>query len=294
MKWSEKQQKGIARSYALDGVGKRDNTIWLPGDELCCVKEARNIGIIGQGTKCTFVERNTATVTSIRNYVDVNEWDVRPTVHEGHLHTMPYPGVVDYAFFDFLGNFDLRTAQWMSNLQIASGGIICITHACGWRTNKWMYQFQDMCENGLLAEQYNDLRRQHRIYDYLMALPLVIAKCVFSQYTFGIQWPVKYKDTYRSMALFRLEGFHAQKSGWPSITDLFFNPEENVMPAKTQKARSAAATKANETRRRQSAELDAKRSEAARKANVTRKAEKLKLKRSEAAHKAWATRRATG
>ena len=277
---SKRPQKKEAREYALSNLSKKQHTLWLPGVDCLCVKEALKRGVVNGNGHFLFVEKNSEVVPSIKNFVRSRRWHNSPIIHEGELSKLVLPWPVDYAFLDFLGTFESQTSVWMSqNLVFAEGADLCVTHAYGRRYNLFLDRMEQVFKE---LPIYTALKHQLRCYDDLVALPLAMMKSMFNRYSFEIRWPCKYQDSVRSMLLFRLEKFHHLKhtNGWPDFISLVgrcgtscnSNYERSLkMPAKTKAARSAAAKKAWETRRADAAERAASLSARAKKAWATRR-----------------------
>ncbi len=262
--WSEEDRplKKDAREYALDGMGHRNHTLWLPGDKCWCVKRAIDKKIVDENGAFIFVEKDSRVVPAIRDFIQSREWKNEPILFEDDLTKLKLPWSLDYAFLDFLGTFDKETSIWISqNLSLSEGAALCITHTYGWRYNLLLYKMKSVFEE---LDLYSEFKNKLHCYDDLIALPLAMIQSMLNKYSFKICWPCKYQDSVRSMLLFRLENFHHLHgtNGWPDFFSLL------------ERSSNMSAT-------------------SAKKAWATRRAvEKEKaLKRHQAALKAWATRR---
>lgn len=259
---SVRPQKQDAREYALGNLVGKTHTLWLPGEECHCVKEAFSRNVVSSDSHFIFVERDPGVVPHIQSFVGGRKWEHPPVIFPSDICNLRLPWPLDFAFLDFLGTFDKKTSEWMSqNLLLADGADLCVTHAYGRRYNLFLDRMEVVFTQ---LEQYTLLRHELCCYNHLITLPLAMMKSMFNRYSFEIRWPCKYKDSIRSMLLFRLEKFHHLHgtNGWPDFLSL----------VRSEAVSTESAKKAWTTRRRQGTILAKKRSAAARKAWATRRA----------------------
>lgn len=93
--------------------------LFLPGEDMLCVREALNAGVINRGTQCVFVERDRKVMDKIRSkeryYLDF----INPPYYiESELKDVAINSVVkeplDFAYLDLCGYIGEDEAAWVA------------------------------------------------------------------------------------------------------------------------------------------------------------------------------------
>jgi len=296
-KASDQTQKKDARTLALGLVdiskglkqlnfvkAKRKivkNGIWLPGKGCQCIKQAiaEKKVYLNKGRQI-LVEEYGHVAEAIKKEMRKYAWRTPPTVHQGMLHSLKLDEPIDYAFFDFFGAIDRRTAYWIQTElapKLAEGADLVFTFAYGrvQGCNRFINEAQNLFYGD--DEEYNDLSyklsEQLNLSDTNILLYHCIIKSLFSQFDFQIKQAFKYRDTHldpsgirrgNSMVLLRYSNFKRteRRDGWPAI---IIDPppirkaprvvktkvlKTKVKTTKTKSSFSLRAKKAWETRRK--------------------------------------------
>jgi hypothetical protein len=297
MRWNseDRPQKEIARARALSDLGRLGSCLFLPAGGGFCVEKALSIGAIDLRTRLFFAERDESVAVEIRGGVMSKPWEVEPVLHVGELCDMVLPCNLDYAFLDFMGMLDRRVAFWMEGSlmpRLNPGASLALTFSFGRRNNQFPLEMDRILETKMPPVFHDEIYHLGKTPESIL-VNIAILKCVMSGYSFRIEKPWHYKDSRRSMVLYRLHNIRRDvASSYPRLNSLGVTMSEASVSC-----RSEAAYKSHETRRR-NAEFD-KRSAAATKAWETRRAMAVEAsaefdKRSAAATKAWETRRKAG
>lgn len=111
MDWPNKAR---ARKFAL-GIRSRQRLLLLPGPDAHDVR-AGLWSVITPASQLILVEKNRKRFEQMRHSV-LNMLPPsyrRPHFHFGPLHSVDLQGSLDFAWFDFCGNLDISTMDWIS------------------------------------------------------------------------------------------------------------------------------------------------------------------------------------
>jgi hypothetical protein len=202
-------QKAEARLLALP-KSQKSKTIWLPGNDCLCVREAKAKKLLAPRGQHIFVERIPETAIKVQEYIDKEKWVCKPVLHIGGLLELKAP-TINYAFFDFKGGIEKEVADWLHNLDLLDGAELSFTFAYGWRGNKFMYSCQELFSS--LKYQF-DLSADLKISDGVILLYIAIIKSLLNNYDFKVMRPIYYRDSV-SMVLYRFREFTKRNSPRP-------------------------------------------------------------------------------
>lgn len=280
----ERPEKDGVRKFIFDGVGWRDTSLWLPGEDLACIHTAMQSGVLDSDSHIIAVERDPDVARRIRQQLP--HCGMSWHLHEGELHSLTLPEDVrlDYAFIDLLGYLNTDICRWMNDVMIkhmTDDFSLAVTHLYALRNSHMLRKARSLFQT-TYRELYMSFVDQVEIYNKNVLLPMALLKCIFRKFDFEFLWGTKYRDTRNSMCVFRLVKFRQiSRPVWPHISNFYeadddatHNPKRKdvPMPRTSTTTRSAAARKAVRTKRERERERAALLSARALKAWKTRRA----------------------
>jgi hypothetical protein len=321
MNWasSYRPEKDQMRRLSLAVASPKQVALFLPGwdsenDEGCFdVKQALELGVIDRDTQILAVERNLELVPKIAACLKRMEFNKPPIIHAGQLSMFRnLPQNIDLAVFDLLGNLDDDMVDWFKREfcpRIAPGADITFTFTLQWRYNRLMKDckrvfFDNRTEDTrkLLFKLWSDLGIDEHRGGPKVILQLAMLKCLFHKFSWTYKKAQIYRDSRRTMCLYRLGNLQKADTKWPSLDGLLGRKEGGIIMATkqgTKSAQKAWATRHANARAKVLSERALKAWATRRKANakphvsLATKEEKKRAKMlSQRALKAWETRRA--
>jgi hypothetical protein len=275
--WNRPIKNSVRRAY-FTRVGVRLGTakryLCLPGcdSEIAgrCIRVGRSMGVITDATHILAYESDSNKVDAVRQgLADLpNHIDVYNTLIE---HSRLKPKSVDCAFLDFFGDISDEMYRWMEGQfvpALADISVFAITMSFGRTQTLFTTHLRHLLDTRYVGHR-DAIARQYRIEEPDMVAKIFMLKCLLRNYENGCTFKHIYHDqnsTPMMVITFELTGM---KAVIPNIFPDLLREEKGLFMTDAEK-----------------------RSNAAKKAHKTRKANVLFAKRSAAAHKAWATRRA--
>jgi hypothetical protein len=274
----DRPEKQKARELALEDVGQKTSTLWLPGEDTRCVDLARDRGVVTQETFIVAVEEDRATAGRIRRRLAKRGWTRQSVVMNQTLTAVRLRSPLDFAFLDLCGQPDEPLARWIEQHladNLFEGADLSITFRLFRRNNLFMEQVEKALKTPKGGAALLHLAETLGIYNPAILLPLVVVLCCLRHQSFRILTPAIYRDEgHVSMLLLRLRDIRrSTETWWPSISDIISGVERGWREG----AYSEGARKAWETLHEQGPRIDPE-----------------TARRSDIARKAWATRRANG
>lgn len=211
LNWNNRLQKVDARNYALESVGLRKSSLWLPGSGCLCIREAVKKGIVGRDSSVILVERSQSVIDLVKHYADNRLKNQNVVIHFGELSSLHLSSSLDYAFIDFMGGLNHSIVEWMKgelSQNLLPGATVCVTHSYGWRNNKFLDRVYAYCKSDGIVE-WNNLVDQIGSDDRNIVLPLFLLNSSIKG-TASISWPMKYQDSQRSMLLYKIENIQPE------------------------------------------------------------------------------------
>lgn len=273
--------KAIVREGLLHNVPPRSSALFLPGNGCECVKKAKELGVVHQGTIVHAIECDPGTIIPMQ--VALSKLIRDPIVHSGRLHRYVPRTRLDYAMVDLLGCLDEEIAGWLSEIcenHVAPDFEMSIIVANNWRNSVFMTkcqkalsgQYADYMTKMMADEELNRNYRNAAVYMGLL-------KSIFHNFDFDFGSKYVYRDSNTLMFAVSLRNFvKSNTPSWPSIQALLSNNgRKNSMKANTLNAT-----------------IKERQAEAGRKSWETRRANERARKLAEAGRKSWETRRANG
>ncbi len=261
---NDRPYKEECRKSAVDGLSRLDRSLWMPGDSWRCIEVAEKSKVIDKRCQLAVAERDPAVIPVIENKIKTGHWEKKPFFHKGELSSMKVPWKLQFAFLDFCGCYDLRTAAWMKNElapKLEAGARVAITHTRSIRNNNFMHRCNEVLRTGEVGRVTARMGRD--IGDRNVALVVAVTLCIFNRWDYDVEQILTYRDSINSMFFLRLDNFRplpkGETNGWPDIAQLISGSPQtpsgvSVMPKKNmlseqEKKRSNAAHKAWATRR---------------------------------------------
>lgn len=242
--WKSRQNKAVARKLQVaprpDGRPVRHG-LFLPGwdlsakDGALCVQEALASGLIDTRSRITFAEHQAALVPMISDKLDQIGLKGRYTAHSDWLdgrfggRTLEFyeDEHFDFAFFDFMGCLDAKSATWIAEYfmpRVRPGASLSFTIRYNLRNDSLAQKMSSTLAPG--SEFFADAKHIARSYrigkkDTQMVIHLLAIFSLLHGWSFDVQEPLQYKDGRARMIAFRVDNLRPKAGDdKPTIYDL--------------------------------------------------------------------------
>lgn len=217
--------KNEARNLALSVPAISGTSIWLPGSQIACLREALKRRIIHRGSDLIIVERDPATMALIRLQMGSLGFHNAEFI-EAEIAQLQLNRPIDFAFLDFVGTIMESTAFWMRDQLshwIHRDTMICATLSTTVRGNdffkhagkRFRAQYPDRYRKIASSIDYGTRAVRH-----FEITPYAILLSIFFEWSFSFISGQSYIDTV-AMKLFRLGIFEPRvTTSWPDVAEI--------------------------------------------------------------------------